>query len=195
MTESTITQNPKRMRQIGGGFYWRPSRTLTKLGYRSIPLGHDKESAIARARDLNATVNIQGNHLLQQEASRKRRRIVLGEAYMDCYRRAQKRSREIDRPFTLTEEELLQIADRAEGRCEVTKIEFDLVKGDTRRRPFSPSLDRIDCRQGYHLGNCRLVCAAVNLAIADFGDAIFRRICYAMIAAEGDRLARLSGNK
>lgn len=39
-----------------------------------------------------------------------------------------------------------------------------------------PSIDRIDTTRGYTPDNVRLVCAAVNLALNQFGEGIFFRI-------------------
>jgi hypothetical protein len=59
-------------------------------------------------------------------------------------------------------------------RCAVTGRRFSMepVPG-VRARPFAPSLDRIKSNEPYREANCRLVCAAVNAAIADMGDATF----------------------
>jgi hypothetical protein len=47
--------------------------------------------------------------------------------------------------------------------------------------PFSPSLDRIDCTQGYVAGNVRLVCLIVNFALNTFGDDAFLEMCRAVV--------------
>lgn len=41
------------------------------------------------------------------------------------------------------------------------------------RRPYAPSLDRIDAEQPYSLKNCRLVLQAVNFALNAWGDEVF----------------------
>jgi hypothetical protein len=72
------------------------------------------------------------------------------------------------------------------GRCALTGVEFDLrvVGAGQARRPFAPSLDRIDCSGGYTRDNARLVCQAVNFALNAFGEDIFREI--ALATAEFD---------
>lgn len=66
---------------------------------------------------------------------------------------------------------------RANGKCELTAIEFTVDKHEQCvKRPWSPSVDRKNNSKGYEFANCRLVCTAVNLALNEFGDAVLRRI-------------------
>lgn len=92
-------------------------------------------------------------------------------------------------PFNLSEDELLYLMRRSLGRCEITGIRFN---GDnfsvSRRRPFVPSIDRIEPKEPYSLENCRLVAWIVNLAISDWGEDIF----WVMVKAAGKR-GRYSG--
>jgi hypothetical protein len=72
------------------------------------------------------------------------------------------------------------------ARCALTGIGFDLrvVGTGQARRPFAPSLDRIDASAGYTRDNTRLVCQAVNFALNAFGEDVFREI--ALAAAKFD---------
>lgn len=66
---------------------------------------------------------------------------------------------------------------RANGRCEVTGIPFsDQSVGGARRRPWVPTVDRIDAAKGYEPGNIRLVCCAANIALNDWGDDVFNQM-------------------
>jgi hypothetical protein len=68
---------------------------------------------------------------------------------------------------------------RAQGmRCAVSGIKFSSQRrpGGGRVRPFVPSVDRIDAKLGYEIGNIRVVCAAVNAALGDWGDELFHQI-------------------
>lgn len=76
--------------------------------------------------------------------------------------------------FNLSKEEFQNLVVRAGGRCELTGIRFHSVKAAAaRRRPFAPSLDRIDASKGYTANNVRLVCVAINYAMADWGSEVF----------------------
>src|ERR1051326_8122893 len=67
--------------------------------------------------------------------------------------RARRNARNRAIPFDLTRAEFDEIAKRAAGKCEVTGITFELrVRPGSERRPFAPSLDRIDARLPYSLG-------------------------------------------
>jgi hypothetical protein len=79
--------------------------------------------------------------------------------------------------FSITLEDLTQLATLADGRCQITKIPFEIrfVEGE-RRRPWAPSLDQIDPGKGYTVANCRLVCVAVNLAMQNWGVDVLLRI-------------------
>jgi hypothetical protein len=83
--------------------------------------------------------------------------------------------------FDLTIEELRALFVRANGRCEVTGVEFSGEAYNARARPFAPSLDRINTKAGYAMDNCRVVCASVNIALNDFGEHVLRRIAFAYV--------------
>ena len=53
------------------------------------------------------------------------------------------------------------------GHCEITGTPFDLSPG---RKFNSPSIDRINPREGYVIGNVRVVCHAMNAAMGDWGE-------------------------
>jgi hypothetical protein len=77
-------------------------------------------------------------------------------------------------PFELTPDDMFRIIERAKLTCEVSGHPMSTEKGTHgKRRPFAPSLDRIDSKLGYTFENCRLVCCWINLAIAEWGDDLF----------------------
>ncbi|HEY5268226.1 MAG TPA: hypothetical protein VII94_03780 [Candidatus Saccharimonadales bacterium] len=79
---------------------------------------------------------------------------------------------DIDLPF------LINLYDQQNGKCSLTGIKFNLDKSDTSaKRPFAPSIDRINCNEGYTKNNVRLVLLVVNLALNDFGDSVFDAMC------------------
>jgi hypothetical protein len=82
-------------------------------------------------------------------------------------------------PFSgFTEEDLMTAWERCEGRCAVSGFEFSEahVGGGRARRPYAPSLDRIDPRRGYEPDNVRLVCGVANFAMNALPIALERRI-------------------
>lgn len=67
------------------------------------------------------------------------------------------------------------------GRCALTDIEFIFDKRDSSRRPFAPSIDRINSKLGYTKNNVRLVCVVINLSLNEFGDSVFDKMCRAYV--------------
>lgn len=103
--------------------------------------------------------------------------------------RALRRDRIRGRESALSLKELEAIFARSRGRCEVTSIPFSLDKREgTFRRPFAPTLDRIDNRSGYTFANCRLVVLAANIGINEWGEAVFRRLAIGFLSASGGTL-------
>lgn len=72
--------------------------------------------------------------------------------------------------------------EKSGGKCALTGIQFDCNFGSAySRRPWAPSLDRIDSKIGYVEGNCRLVCVAVNTALNEWGLDVLRTIAEALL--------------
>lgn len=107
----------------------------------------------------------------------KRGRIV------ELCKSAAKRAKEKGLDYTLSFEIVEAIWEKQNGCCALTKIEFQIPQERIgKASPFSPSIDRIDCSKGYTLNNVRLVCVAVNYALNEFGEAIFKQICEAYLS-------------
>ena len=96
--------------------------------------------------------------------------VYLRTVFTGARKNAIKRSLE----FSLTEDDIWKMLLASRGRCVVTGIAFDLHRYRTRRAPFAPSIDRIDCAKGYTLKNVRLTCQIANLAMNVWGDAVLR---------------------
>lgn len=92
------------------------------------------------------------------------------------YRGAKSRALAKGVPFLLDKQDIYDLLTRTEGRCEITGVPFSLVKGNGRRMPFSPSLDRIDSKKLYEPSNCRIVCIAANIALQDWGESVFKAL-------------------
>jgi hypothetical protein len=83
----------------------------------------------------------------------------------------------------LSADQLLEICKRSRGRCEVTGIRFSFVKVQgSRMRPFAPSIDRREAGGAYSSENSRLVCAAVNVAMFNWGDELFKTIAVGYVS-------------
>jgi hypothetical protein len=70
-----------------------------------------------------------------------------------------------------TEEDMMTVWERCEGRCAVSGLAFSevLVGTGWARKPYAPSLDRIDRSRGYEPDNVRLVTAVANFAMNAWG--------------------------
>jgi len=96
-----------------------------------------------------------------------------------CFRLAKRRADATNR-LCLSEEQFIRLWHRGGGRCELTHIAFSderLVTNAFLKRPWMPSLDRINNGNGYEVGNVRLVVQAANFALNAFPDDVFLRLC------------------
>ena len=87
------------------------------------------------------------------------------------------RSKLKGQPCQLTSSDVEMLLGRSAGCCELTGIEFSKINpSSSRRSPFSPSIDRVDSSKPYSVKNCRVVCTAVNIALSDWGEAVFKEV-------------------
>lgn len=101
---------------------------------------------------------------------------------------ARKNAKSRGLPFDCSREQMAALWLRSHGRCELTGLAFDLLNlQGFRRRPFAPSLDRIDSRRGYIDGNCRLILAVLNLALNEFGEEIFAKVAVGFLRSRASR--------
>lgn len=147
------TSLPKCMYRKNGSFY------LVKKN-RWLRLGSDLNAALTRYAELTSGVP--------------------RPYYKSVYWRARNNARNRALEFALSEAEFDEIVSRSNGMCEVTRIPFSVKNpSSSRRKPFAPSLDRIDCALPYSKDNCRLVAVCVNAALSDWGDDVFRTMVLA----------------
>ena len=93
------------------------------------------------------------------------------------YRKARYRALRRDMEFTITFDELRDLITENNGKCALSDIVFsDENPSESRISPYRPSIDRIDSKKGYTKENCRIICAALNLALMDFGEDVFAKI-------------------
>lgn len=98
---------------------------------------------------------------------------------VDLYRSAKRRAKNKNIVFELSTQWIEELWTKQNGKCALTQIEFLIPQERTggKASPFAPSIDRIDCSKGYTKDNVRLVCVAVNYALNEFGEEIFKQIC------------------
>lgn len=78
---------------------------------------------------------------------------------------------------TLTKDEAVALLEEANWKCAVTGTPFSLeVVGPRNQRPYAPSIDRLDNADGYSKSNCRIVCAAVNIAMNTWGSDVLLKL-------------------
>lgn len=102
---------------------------------------------------------------------------------------AKGRARAMALPFKITVEDFHDLYNAAGKHCAVSGLPFDVAQtADHNRRPYAPSIDRIDGMLGYTKDNCRIVCCAVNLAMNDFGEKVLWDIATSMVETRRRRL-------
>ena len=144
-----------------------------------LNLGKDEVIARDKCRALT------GPQRMPVDASSANLDLADEQRLIDYARRAYAvaRSRALARGtrFSLTTQEVVDLLIRSGGRCEVSEIPFNVTPfGKRGLRPWMPSLDRIEACEGYVQGNVRVVCVAANIALSDFGDAVFLRLAIAV---------------
>ena len=75
-------------------------------------------------------------------------------------------------------------------RCAVSGLDFSFKKYPaTVKHPFGPSIDRISSQGGYDPSNVRLVCAAANFGLGQWGDEVFLPIARGAVDVAKAKLA------
>jgi hypothetical protein len=90
---------------------------------------------------------------------------------------------------SVTMEDLVAAWTACGGRCAVSGMPFNLqVVGDgAAKRPFAPSLDRIDRHKPYQRDNVRLVVSIANFAMNAWGDEPLLQLATALGSRNGSR--------
>lgn len=101
--------------------------------------------------------------------------------YSQTKARAKKRGNE----FNLTKDYYASIIS---DRCAITGVAFETWEVEERhyKRPFYPSIDRIDSERGYEDDNVRLICVAANLAMNSWGYDVLLKMAAGMVMQERD---------
>lgn len=117
------------------------------------------------------------NQAITEYARIEKKRVkeipMLREIYYSTIRNAKIKGTE----HSISFDDVLELSERANGECDISGIPFEYDEyPNAHRRPWVPSIDRIDSSLGYTKENCRLVCTAVNLAMNEWGYDVLIRI-------------------
>lgn len=99
----------------------------------------------------------------------------------DLYKKTKSGAKKRGIGFHLTEDDFLWMVKNSRAKCSVSGLKFDTasyvrVDGSFTRRPYAPSIDRIDSHGEYTIDNVRLVCVAVNYAMNFWGEDVLLKI-------------------
>jgi hypothetical protein len=102
------------------------------------------------------------------------------------WRRHRDGAKNRDLDFTIGSADVVRLYVDQGRRCAVTGLEFSFERYSDAfvKHPFAPSIDRIQSKGGYTLGNIRLVCAAVNFGMGEWGHELFMRLARAAVSRE-----------
>lgn len=89
--------------------------------------------------------------------------------------------------FTIDAQLVVSLIEKQDWKCAVSGIDFQPnydVEGRFTYNPYGISIDRIDCSEGYTRGNIQLVLTAVNFAMNEWGEEIYRDIARHVVARD-----------
>jgi hypothetical protein len=109
--------------------------------------------------------------------------------FTQLHARVKERAKQRGIAFHLTRDDLVALYARSYGMCQVTGITFNRFRPEgSTKRPWYPSIDRINSRKTYVLENCRFVCVAANIALGEWGEWVFRAMAESMILGAAGNL-------
>lgn len=150
---------------------------VCRRGIRRSELFDDRESAEKWAADLEKRIKAEFFGTPHEELIIKMDNKELTSLYVKAKERAKERGLD----FPLSRDDVVMIFARSFGRCQVTGIMFNRFRpaGST-KRPWYPSLDRIDSQKPYTVDNCRFVCVAANFAMGEWGEWVLKALASAI---------------
>ncbi|SMB93404.1 hypothetical protein [Deinococcus hopiensis] len=116
--------------------------------------------------------------------------MIDDRTYALIYRTTRKNAATRGLLFDLSRDDFAELVARADSKCEVSGLPFSLERAGSFRRPFAPSIDRVNNQLGYQLSNVRLVCVITNFALSDWGIAPLLRLARALDHREATQAER-----
>jgi hypothetical protein len=157
--------------------YHRPTKISILSGF--VGSREDLETKLELMRPI-----IEHQIQSRQTASRADKAGWRLDAAKDIHKRTRTRSMLKGQSYELTPELIAEMMLRADDKCTVSGLDFDyrtkFSERDWHRRPYAPSLDRINNALGYSEVNVRVVCTCVNIGINEWGLEIFENVCRAV---------------
>jgi hypothetical protein len=142
---------------------------------RSVKIiGGDVDAALQKARKLRDWIHAEWPRVVSQYDHANSD----DADYVEPFRNARKRPN-----YHLTREDEQRLIRESQGRCALTGLPFRGRCREFRRNPYGVSVDRVDSSRGYTPDNTRLVLVAVNLAMNEWGEDVFRQIAHAYLLA------------
>ena len=93
---------------------------------------------------------------------------------------ARERAQKYNIPFNITKDYLKQLWDQQHGLCAISQIPMTYIQGNG-RTSTNVSIDQINPRMGYTVGNVQLVCMAVNQMKSDLSMEELYTFCAAIL--------------
>jgi hypothetical protein len=155
------------------GVDWVDARRAEGRGASSKWIAKNPEKVRAKARRYRE----ENPDRARDAVNAWRERYPARQLLKQCKQSAAKRELEC----TLTEEEVEAML--APMACSATGLPLTWERdGDSYRRPWAPSIDRINCSKGYVPGNVRVVCSAFNTMRNEFPDEVVFALAKALAA-------------
>ncbi|MGI9492588.1 MAG: hypothetical protein ACR2QF_09340 [Geminicoccaceae bacterium] len=106
----------------------------------------------------------------------------IGELLSSVKNRAKKRGMSCE----LTPSDIASMWRQSRGYCTLTGIKLsEALPHHGRRRPWAPSIDRINSDKSYTRKNCRLICVAANYAMNEWGEKVLFELAEAIARQRG----------
>lgn len=151
-------------------YYFRRSKSEPRI---RLPDDPTSKTFDEHYRAAFAGKPILGRLTLHEQDMESARQIVRRSALNALARAKSRRSDDI----SIDRDWVLSALDAQDYRCLMTNIVFDpTYSTEGHMKPYSPSIDRIDCRQGYHPDNCRLIVSALNIMMNDWGQTVLEDV-------------------